>query len=223
MSPVSTVMRSWARGRARVGATMARSFRRGCETAPIAPDDRVPTRRVVLLGAPGAGKGTQGTVLAERRGVPYLATGDLLRDHVARGTPLGQRVAGYLDRGELVPDDLIVDIVHDRLVALGDGYVLDGFPRTVAQAEAAERLVPGGLADVVVFLALPDDVARQRLAHRRSGRSDDADGQTIEHRLQVFHDETEPLVAHYRARGLLRPVDADQPPDTVLAAIESVL
>lgn len=181
--------------------------------------------RIVLIGAPGAGKGTQGKVLAERLGVPYLSTGDLLRDNVARETDLGRRVAEYLDRGELVPDELMVEIVLDRLAALDGhgGYVLDGFPRTVAQAEAADRSVPSGLGDVVVFLALPDDVARQRLEHRNSGRSDDADGHTIDHRLRVFHAETEPLVAFYSDKGILRTVDATQPPDDVLAAIESAL
>lgn len=180
---------------------------------------------VVLIGAPGSGKGTHGVVLAERLGVPYLSTGDLLRDHVARGTALGRRVGACLDRGELVHDDLMVAVVGERLAELEGrgGHVLDGFPRTVAQAEAAERLVPGGPAEVVVFLALPDDVARKRLAHRADGRSDDADGATVEHRLEVFHVETEPLVGFYRARGLLRSVDADQPPDAVLTAIESAL
>lgn len=184
--------------------------------------------RVVLIGAPGSGKGTQGVVLAERLGVPYLSTGELLRDDVARGTDLGRRVAPYLDRGELVPDDLIVAVVRDRLASLAEttgdrGYVLDGFPRTVAQAEATEKLLPGGLADVVVYLALPDDVARERLENRNSGRSDDADEDTIEHRLRVFHAETEPLFAFYEDRGILRAVDADQPPDAVLTAIESAL
>ena len=181
--------------------------------------------RVVLIGAPGSGKGTQGVVLAERLGVPYLSTGDLLRDDVARGTELGRRVAGHLDRGELVPDGLMVEVVRDRLTALEGrgGHVLDGFPRTVAQAEAADRIVPGGLADVVVFLALPDDVARKRLEHRDSGRSDDADDETIEHRLEVFHAETEPLVAFYRDHGILRAIDADRPPDQILADVETAL
>lgn len=180
---------------------------------------------VVLIGAPGSGKGTHGVVLAERLGVPYLSTGDLLRDHVARGTTLGRQVGAYLDRGELVHDDLMVAVVGERLAELEGrgGHVLDGFPRTVAQAQAAERLVPGGPAEVVVFLALPDDVARERLSQRADGRSDDADGATVEHRLEVFHVETEPLVGFYRARGLLRSVDADQPPDAVLTAIESAL
>jgi adenylate kinase len=183
--------------------------------------------RVALIGAPGSGKGTQGVVLAERLGVPYLSTGDLLRDNVVQGTALGRRVGAFLDRGELVSDDLMVEVVHDRLAALqgAGGYVLDGFPRTVVQAEAAERLLPGGVADVVVFLTLPDDVARKRLEHRSadSGRSDDADEATIEHRLKVFHAETEPLLDYYRDRGTLRLVDADQPPDAVLADIESAI
>ena len=180
--------------------------------------------RVVLIGAPGSGKGTQGVELAKRLGVAYLATGDVLRDHVERGTDLGRRVAEYLDRGELVPDDVVVDVVCDHLAPLADdgGYVLDGFPRTVAQAQAAEELLPGGLADVVVYLDLPDDVARERLDQRDDGRSDD-DEDTIDHRLEVFHAETEPLVGFYEDRGQLRRVDADQPPTAVLAAIEAVL
>ncbi len=177
--------------------------------------------RVVLIGAPGSGKGTQGVVLAEWLSVPYLSTGDLLRDQAADGTPLGRRVAPYLDQGELVPDDLIFDVVRDRLKALEarGGYVLDGFPRTVSQAEEADESMPGGLADVVVYLSLPDDVARERLRHREEGRTDDADEETIEHRLRVFHSETEPVVDYYRSRGILRSVDGDRPPEEVTAAV----
>ncbi|HEY8545376.1 MAG TPA: nucleoside monophosphate kinase [Acidimicrobiales bacterium] len=185
--------------------------------------------RVVLIGAPGSGKGTQGPLVAWKLGVPYLSAGDLLRDEVARGTDLGRAVAVCLDRGELVPDELMADTIVDRLTALTgggrddrEGYVLDGFPRTVAQAELAERRLPGGLADHVVFLTLPDDVARDRLAHRRQGRSDD-DAATIEHRLRVFHEETEPLLDHYRTRGTLHVVDGDRPQDDVLAAIVAAL
>lgn len=178
--------------------------------------------RVVLLGAPGSGKGTQGPVLAERLGVPYLSTGDLLRDQVAQGTDLGRRVKATLESGELLPDDLMVDVVVGHLAGL-DGYVLDGFPRTIDQAEAAADHLPGGLADAVVFLALPDDVARDRLVRRDEGRADDADPRTIAHRLEVFHSETEPLVDHYRTRNILHEIDADQPPDAVLSAIEAGL
>jgi len=189
--------------------------------------------RVVLIGAPGSGKGTQGPSLAWKLGVPYLATGDLLRGEVARGTDLGRDVAVFLDRGELVPDDLIVGAVVARLTGLagsaGDGgYVLDGFPRTVAQAEAADRRLPGGLADRVVFLTLPDAIARDRLTHRGQGRSDDQ-AATIEHRLRVFHDETEPLLHHYRhaaAAGcgaILHEIDAARPRDDVLAALTSAV
>jgi adenylate kinase len=179
--------------------------------------------RLALIGAPGSGKGTQGVVLAERLGVPHVSTGELLRDDVARGTALGRRIAAGLDRGELVPDDLMVEVVQERLAAIrgAGGYVLDGFPRTLA----AERLLPGGVADVVVFLALPDEVAWKRLEHRstQSGRSDDADGATIEHRLKVFHAETEPLLDYYREQGILRVVDADQAPERVLADIEAAI
>ena len=189
-------------------------------SSPSPPSSSPP--RIVLVGAPGAGKGTQGPVLAERLGVVYLATGDVLRSEVACDSGLGRRVAVYLDGGELVPDDLIVDVVVDRL-APDAGYVLDGFPRTVAQADTAEQRVPGGLTHAVVFLTLPDDVARGRLAQRDQGRSDDADPSTIEHRLRVFHAETEPLLDWYRARGVLHAVDATHPPEAVLAAIESAL
>ncbi len=196
--------------------------------------DRGPgAARVVLIGAPGSGKGTQGPPLAWKLGVPYLATGDLLRDEVARGTDLGREVAACLDRGELVPDDLMVGAVVARLTELagraGDGgYVLDGFPRTVAQAEAADRRLPGGLADQVVFLTLPDDVARDRLTHRGQGRSDD-EAATIEHRLRVFHDETEPLLHHYRHRAgggdgpTLHEIDATHPRDDVLTTLTSAV
>jgi len=196
-------------------------------SSPPAPISPTPRDRVALIGAPGSGKGTQGKVLAERLRVPYLSTGDLLRDEVARGTDLGHQVGACLDRGELVSDELVLDALAHHLTTLGangdrSGYVLDGFPRTVAQAEAAEQRLPGGLADHVVFLALPDDVARDRLAHRQDGRSDD-EADTIDHRLAVFHAETEPLLDHYRRHGCVHVIDAAQLPATVLTAIETAL
>jgi adenylate kinase len=175
--------------------------------------------RIVLLGAPGSGKGTQGPRLAERLGVPYLSTGELLRREAAAGTDLGARVTPYLERGELVPDDLTLEIV-DRALAGGaaaSGFVLDGFPRTLAQAE---RL---GDVDLVLHLALPDDVARRRLADRDEGRADDADPEVIEHRLRVYHDQTAPLLGHYDQRGTLVTVDADRSPAEVNAALDAAL
>ena len=174
--------------------------------------------RLVLLGAPGSGKGTQGAALARRLGVPYVSSGELLRAHVAAGTELGRRIAPYLDRGDLVPDELVLAAVSDALAAAdrAGGYVLEGFPRTLTQARSAGVASP----DAVVYLALPDDVARRRLARRaEAGRRDDADPEAIERRFRLFHAETEPLVDFYRERGLLTTVDAAQPIDAVTAAI----
>jgi adenylate kinase len=175
--------------------------------------------RIVLLGAPGSGKGTQGPRLAERLGVPYMSTGELLRREAAAGTDLGARVAPYLDEGELVPDALTLDVV-DLAVAdasAAGGFVLDGFPRTLAQAE---RL---GEVDVVLHLALSDDVARQRLAARDEGRADDADPEVIEHRLRVYHDQTAPLLDHYGRHGVLVTVDADRAPAEVALELDAAL
>jgi len=189
--------------------------------------------RLVLLGAPGSGKGTQGEALAKHFDVAHVSSGDLFRQHIAEGTELGLRVAGYVARGDLVPDDLVVAIVGDAVAAAtreGGGYVLDGFPRTLAQAERAYELAgrAGTTADVVVYLAVPDDVARERLAGRAmTGRTDDADPGVIDHRLEVFHRETEPLLDFYRGRGILVTVDATPPPDEVtkdmLAAVARVV
>ena len=180
--------------------------------------------RLILLGAPGAGKGTQAAALAEYFGVPHISSGARLRRHVADGTKLGRKVAHYLERGELVPDDLVMVVVDEALARAGTGYILEGFPRTMSQARAAEARHGGGLADAVVFLDLPDDVARQRIAQRMAaGRSDDRDREVVERRLRTFHAETRPVVDYYRDRGLLVTVDASQPPDAVTTAILTAL
>lgn len=179
--------------------------------------------RVVLLGAPGAGKGTQGAGIADRLGVPYISTGERLRAEAARGTDLGRRVASLLDQGELVPDGLVLAALGDWLGSeqAAEGWVLDGFPRTVGQAELARGLVE---PDVVVYLDIPDDEARSRLAGRaQAGRHDDADPDVIERRLRLFHRETEPLLDYYRARNLLRPIDATKPPAGVAEELVTAL
>jgi adenylate kinase len=184
--------------------------------------------RLVLLGAPGSGKGTQGDVLARHFDVPHVSSGDLLRTHVALDTELGRAVAGHVARGELVPDDLVLAAVGDAVAAAHGtgGYILDGFPRTLAQAERAYAIAaPAGLtAERVLYLAVPDDEARRRLAGRAAaGRKDDADPKAIERRLQVFHDQTEPLLEYYRGRDILTTIDASRPPDEVSAAIFAAL
>jgi adenylate kinase len=184
--------------------------------------------QLVLLGAPGSGKGTQGANLADHFAVPHISSGDLLRKHVAGGTDLGQSIAAYLERGEFVPDELVLAVVGDAVVTATQqgGYILDGFPRTRAQAERAYELAgpAGAAADAVVYLAVPDDVARRRLTERSDdSRADDVDPAVIERRLQLFHDETEPLLAYYADRGILVPIDAEQPPNAVSRAIFAAL
>jgi adenylate kinase len=180
--------------------------------------------RLILLGAPGSGKGTQAAVLADHFEVPHISSGERLRRHVAAGTDLGREVARYLDQGELAPDHLVTAVVGEALAGAARGYVLEGFPRTVSQAREAEARYGAGFADAVVFLEVPDGVTRQRLARRMSsGRSDDRDPEIIERRLRRFHAETEPLVDYYRDRGLLVTVDAAQPPAAVTGAILAAL
>lgn len=180
--------------------------------------------RLILLGPPGAGKGTQARVLAEHFGVPHISSGSLIRGHVAAGTELGRALAVYVEQGELAPDDLVMAVVAEALDRAGPGYVLEGFPRTLAQARQTEARYGPGLADAVVFLALPDDVARRRVAQRAAaGRPEDRDPRVVERRLHRFHVETEPVVDHYRERGLLVTVDATPPPDAVTAAILAAL
>jgi adenylate kinase len=169
--------------------------------------------RLVLLGPPGAGKGTQAARLASRGGTPHIATGDIFRANVAEGTRLGRRAQRYMDRGDLVPDEIVIAMVMQRLAEpdCQDGFLLDGFPRTVAQAEALDRR----LAELRTPLdaALNFELAEEELFRRLAGRSaalhrsDDTE-QTIRHRLEVFAEKTQPLVDYYAHRGLLIAVDA---------------
>ena len=180
---------------------------------------------VALLGPPGSGKGTQAARLQDQLGFVPLATGDLLREARAAGTDLGRRASEYMDRGELVPDDVIVAMIRDELANLDDKPVLfDGFPRTVAQADALEGALEERSRQLssAVLVDVPDDLVVERISGRHEGRDDD-DPETVRERLQVYHRETEPLVAYYDDRGLLRRVDGAQDPDEVEAAIRSAL
>ncbi len=184
--------------------------------------------KVLMIAPPGAGKGTQGVVIAKHFGVPHVATGDLLRDHVSRGTDLGQSVQGFLDRGELVPDEVVLEMVRDAFVAAkGGGYVLDGIPRTMEQARLLYELGVelGMTADVALHLQVEDDELVRRLAARGAaqGRSDDNE-EAIRPRLALYHKQTEPLKAYYGERGLLRSVDgALGSPAEVFEKILSIL
>ncbi len=182
--------------------------------------------RVVLLGPPGSGKGTQGRPLASHLGVPYLSTGEVLRAEVEAGSALGRRVAGVLESGGLVPDDLMLEVVAAALDRAADGYVLDGFPRTVTQAEVLERPgAPVAPPDVVVHLDIPVEVVHERLARRAAEdeRADDHDPAVAARRVRVYEEETVPLVDHYRDQGRLVTVDADRSIDEVAAATVTVV
>lgn len=185
--------------------------------------------RALLLAPPGAGKGTQGERLAERHGVPHLATGDLLRDNVARGTDLGRAAREHMDAGRLVPDRLVIDMVLQRIrgtEAPAAGFLLDGFPRTVGQAQAAYdwAIEHDRTFDAVVVLDVPEDELVRRLLERGQarGRSDDTE-EVIRNRLRVYEQSTAPLIDFYEDRGILVRVDGTGPVDEVTDRIEAAL
>jgi adenylate kinase len=178
---------------------------------------------VALLGPPGSGKGTQAERLRDRSGFATLATGDLLREARRAGTDLGRRAAEYMDRGDLVPDELIIAVMRDAIARLdGEPILLDGFPRTVTQADALAHALKdrGRELTAAVLVDVPDDVVVERISARRQGREDDRP-ETVRERLRVYHRETEPLVAYYAERGLLRRVDGAQDADAVEAAVRA--
>jgi adenylate kinase len=204
--------------------------------------------RVALLGPPGAGKGTQAKRIVETYGFVHLSTGDILRDEVARGTDLGVEAKGYMDRGALVPDELIVDMIRSRIEAACAGFLLDGFPRTVPQAEALGAISP---LDVVISIDLPRDEVVRRLTSRRvcakcgqiynlafrppadptvceacGGKlyqRDDDKEDVIQNRYDVYQASTAPLIAYYRGRGLLEEVDGRLGSDAVFERICTLL
>lgn len=181
--------------------------------------------RILILGPQGSGKGTQAKRIAERYGVPHVATGDILRAAVADGGELGRRVGPILDRGDLVPDDLMVELIRER-IAGESGFVLDGFPRTVPQAQALDAMLDevGKPLDAVLLLDVSDETALERLLERgvEEGRLDDAP-EAIRNRLRLYHGLTEPVVDRYRAEGTLLVVDGERSIDEVSSAIEDAL
>ena len=168
--------------------------------------------RVVIFGPPGSGKGTQAALLSRRLGVPAISTGEMLRSAVSQGSSLGLKAKAVMEAGLLVPDDVMIGMIQERIAApdAREGFVLDGFPRTVEQARSLEGLLDGngrGLA-AVVNLSVPEPILLERLDGRSSQekRSDDSHA-TILERLRVYHEKTEPLIGFYRSRGLLTDVD----------------
>ncbi len=184
--------------------------------------------RVVLLGAPGAGKGTQAARLVKRLGVPHVSTGDMLRAAVAAGTELGQKAKAVMEVGALVGDDIVIALAGERLREqdAAGGFVLDGYPRTEAQAEALDRLLEelGTPLDCCLVIAVDGEAVVRRLMGRAEveGRSDDNE-ETIRERMRVYDDQTAPLLDYYRGSKLLREVDGMGSVDEVFGRIEEAL
>ena len=184
--------------------------------------------KVLLIGPPGSGKGTQGEHLSQRLGIEHIEAGDLLRAEVDAQTPLGRQLSQFMQRGELVPDDVILNMVMPKVLAAaeGNGYLLDGFPRSMEQAVEARKLAEnlGASPQAVIYLDAPRAELIRRILARAEveGRVDD-NPETVGTRLAVFEEATHPLVDYYRGRGLLHTVNANQDADAVTAEILAAL
>jgi adenylate kinase len=183
---------------------------------------------ILLLGPQGAGKGTQAKRISDEYAIPHVASGEILRAEMAAGTDLGRRVKVIYDRGDLVSDDLMIELIRTRLEQpdTDAGFVLDGFPRTTVQAEALDQILAdiGRTFSVVFALQIPDEIAFERLRRRAvlEGRADDTD-EAIQRRLDNYHRETEPLIEYYRVRGNLVPIHGDRSENEVFAEIQAAL
>ena len=207
--------------------------------------------RIIMLGAPGAGKGTQAKRIADKFGIPHISTGDIFRANLKEGTPLGLKAKEYMDHGLLVPDDLTCDLVVDRIAQAdaANGYVLDGFPRTIPQAEALTKALEerGEAIDYALDIEVPDSFIMERMEGRRSCvkcgagyhtkfhptkvegvcdicggeliQRDDDKPETVSKRLHVYHDQTFPLIEYYSQAGVLKEIDGTQSMDDVFASI----
>ena len=211
--------------------------------------------KIIMLGAPGAGKGTQAKMLAEKYGIPHISTGDIFRANIKEGTELGKKAKEYMDKGLLVPDELVVDLVMDRFKAddCKKGYILDGFPRTIPQAEALDKALAaaGEKMDYAINVEVPDENIVNRMSGRRAcvgcgatyhikynptkvegicdvcGKElilrDDDKPETVLNRLKVYHDQTQPLIDYYGKAGIVKEVDGTVDMNDVFQAIVDIL
>ena len=211
--------------------------------------------KIIMLGAPGAGKGTQAKKIAAKYNIPHISTGDIFRANIKNGTELGKKAKTYMDQGLLVPDELVVDLVVDRVGQedAKNGYVLDGFPRTIPQAEALDKALAGlgEKVDYAIDVDVPDENIVRSMGGRRAcvgcgatyhmeyaptkvegicdtcGKElilrDDDKPETVLKRLGVYHEQTQPLIDYYKNQGILKSVDGTQPMDEVFKAIVTIL
>ena len=183
---------------------------------------------ILLLGPQGSGKGTQADRLSAEYGIPHIASGDMLRAAIAAGTPLGLEVKPIYEAGELVPDETMVGLIRERLEEpdTTDGFVLDGFPRTIRQAEALDATLReiGQELTVVFALQVPDEICIERLLGRAQieGRPDDTP-EAIRTRLEIYHRETKPVIEHYRTQGILVTIHGERTPNEVFAEIQAAV
>jgi adenylate kinase len=185
---------------------------------------------IILFGPPGAGKGTQAEILKNDLGLAHLSTGDMLRAAVAAETELGKQAKAIMEAGKLVPDDVITGVVADRIEEpdCAKGFILDGFPRTLPQAEALDEVLgrKGKRIDAVVEVRVPDEVLISRIEKRAAetgGERADDNAETLKRRLDVYHEQTAPVLPYYERSGLLHVIDGDRPVEDVTAAIEAAL
>ena len=210
---------------------------------------------IILLGGPGAGKGTQAKLIVEKYGIPQISTGDMLREAVKQGTELGKKAKEYMDKGELVPDEIVIGIVKERLKQpdCEKGFILDGFPRTIAQAEALDKMLEelGKKIDAVINIHVPEEEIIKRIVNRRTCKKcgaiyhliysppkepnkcdkcggelyqrDDDKEETVRERLRVYREQTEPLIEYYKKKGILYNVDGTKDINGVFEEIKSIL